>query len=187
MADKIMLIRHAEKPEDTPPPFGVDENGTENKEELSARGWQRAGALTCLFGSKNIGFRYPELASPQTIFATSAVHHNHSLRPQHTVAPLAALLGFAVITEYPEENEAELVEAATKAPGPVLIVWHHGNIPVIADLILGNEATCPQHWPEDRFDMIWVFDRTSKGWHFLQVPQRLLAGDSDSPIITANA
>ena len=35
----------------------------------------------------------------------------------------------------------------------------------------------PFEWPEDRFDLVWVFDRHSRKPAFKQVPQLLLAGD----------
>jgi hypothetical protein len=41
MADKIMLIRHAEKPDVLPPNFGVDEAGQQDPDELVVRGWQQ--------------------------------------------------------------------------------------------------------------------------------------------------
>ena len=37
-APKIMLIRHAEKPEDDPPPHGVDIDGDHDSESLTVRG-----------------------------------------------------------------------------------------------------------------------------------------------------
>ena len=46
---KIMLVRHAEKPGEPPPPHGVDPAGEKDKDSLIVRGWQRAGALACLF------------------------------------------------------------------------------------------------------------------------------------------
>ena len=65
----------------------------------------------------------------------------------------------------------------------MLIAWQHEAIPSIANLILGESATCPQKWPGARFDLVWIFDRShSSKWSFAQVPQRLLAGDSDKAI-----
>ena len=185
MADRIMLIRHAEKPGDLPPPFGVDETGQQNKEELAVRGWQRAGAVAALFAPGTAASRNPLLATPQTVYATRQEHHANSLRPQHTVGPLAAVLGIAPKLDFTVGDEAALASAAQSAAGPVLICWHHERIPDIANAILGNSTTCPQHWPDDRFDVVWVFDRTpgQAGWQFSQVPQQLLAGDRPDPII----
>lgn len=68
--------------------------------------------------------------------------------------------------------------------GVALIAWQHEDIPHMANHILGNKTTAPQNWPGDRFDLIWVFDLDdkSKTYSFKQVPQCLLAGDSDKPI-----
>jgi hypothetical protein len=184
MADKIMLIRHAEKPDDLPPDFGVDEAGRQNPDELVVRGWQRAGALACLFSPRMAQCRDPALATPRAIYASAAVQHSRSLRPQHTVEPLAAWLRITPNVSFAVGGEAELAGAATGAPGAVLIAWHHEKIPAIANAIIGNGTTCPQHWPGERYDMIWVFDRNAEhgAWHFSQVPQSLLAGDRATPI-----
>ena len=66
----------------------------------------------------------------------------------------------------------------------VLIAWHHKKIPAVANAIIGDTTTCPQTWPSERFDMIWVFERDAgqASWRFSQVPQLLLAGDSANPI-----
>jgi len=182
MADKIMLIRHAEKPDEPPPKFGVDEAGQQNAEELTVRGWQRAGALARLFSPRAVQGRDPALATPQAIFATAAAHHARSLRPQHTVGPLAARLGITPNLDFTVGQENDLAGAAQAAPGAVLISWHHEAIPAIANAIIGNATTCPQHWPGERFDVIWVFDAGQSSWRFSQVPQLLLAGDADNPI-----
>ena len=185
MADKIMLIRHAEKPDDPPPNFGVDEAGRQNPDELVVRGWQRAGALACLFSPGAAGSRDPALATPQAIYASAAVQHSRSLRPQHTVGPLAAQLGITPNIGFAVGGEADLVDAAKAAPGAVLIAWHHEMIPAVANAIIGNATTCPQRWPGERFDMIWVFDRNAprSSWDFSQVPQLVLAGDTATLIV----
>jgi hypothetical protein len=51
MPNTVLLIRHAEKPLGDSPPFGVTEQGVVDRESLTPRGWQRAGALVGFFGT----------------------------------------------------------------------------------------------------------------------------------------
>jgi broad specificity phosphatase PhoE len=177
---KIMLIRHAEKPNGEQ---GVMPDGTINAEALTPTGWRRAKALVGLFDPPGGGFANPHLATPRAIFASGAGHHDGSLRPQQTVAPLATTLDLQVDTDYRKGREGELVAAATAAGGVVLIAWQHEAIPQIADLIRGDPSGIPQTWPGGRFDIVWIFDRLAGGgWSFVQVPQRLLPDDSSNLI-----
>lgn len=183
MADKIMVVRHGEKPGvPKPPPFGIDRNGVQNPDCLIVRGWQRSGALGCLFSTWGVAAR-PGLAVPKTVYATRP--NGKSKRPEETVSEVAALVLNGAKPndkDFGEGDEQALADAAKKAPGPVLIGWHHEKIPAIANAILGNNTTTPQHWPGKRFDMVWVFDLKGGKWTFTQVPQLVLYGDSDKPI-----
>jgi hypothetical protein len=179
MADKIMVVRHGEKPGDPPPPCGVDDQGNQDQNSLIVRGWQRSGALAGLFSSWGVAARLG-LAVPKTVYA--AEPHSRSKRPDETVSAVAALLNITIALGFKDGHEGPLATAAMAATGPVLIGWHHEGIPAIANAILGNQTTAPQHWPAGRFDMVWVFDRGSGGWAFSQVAQMVLAGDSDQPI-----
>jgi hypothetical protein len=180
---KIMVIRHAEKPADTPPPQGVDVDGNADSQSLIPQGWQRAGALACLFDPARGPLQAGELAVPQAVYASGVGHHSHSLRPQETVTPLAAKLGLSIGTGFLKGDETEMTADAMAQDGVVLICWEHDAIPGIANQILGNESA-PQTWPGTRFDMVWVFDLDAGtgGYTFSQVPQLLLAGDSPAPI-----
>jgi hypothetical protein len=183
-AIRIMLIRHAEKPSDDGTISGVSAQGTPDPHELVVRGWQRTGALVRLFAPYGEKFDDPQLATPRTIFASGVAKHSASLRPQHTVLELATMLNLSLKLKHLKGDEAALVADAIAADGPVLIAWEHEAIPNIANLILGDDTSCPQRWPGSRFDMVWVFDRqdTSGAWRFSQVPQLLLSGDSAQPI-----
>ncbi|HEU4558175.1 MAG TPA: hypothetical protein VFS20_10010 [Longimicrobium sp.] len=183
-ATKIMVIRHAEKPADTPPPQGVDINGNADPESLIPLGWQRAGALACLFAPARGPLQAPELATPQAVFAAGVGHHSHSERPEETVSAMAAKLGLTTDTSYLKGDEEAMTTAAMDSEGVVLICWQHEAIPGIANQIVGNGTTVPQTWPGDRFDLVWVFDldAASGTYSFTQVPQLLLAGDSAEPI-----
>ena len=171
---KIMVIRDAEKPDGT---GGVMRDGTPNLKALTAMGWQRAYALVRLFAPADWHFADPHLAIPQTIYGSG-------LRSQQTVTPLAERLALPINLDYLKRGESALLHTATAIGGIVLIAWPHEGIPGIAWLLLGGDQGVPQHWPGNRFDLVWVFDRPSNGkWIiFTQVPQRLMVGDSTEPI-----
>lgn len=184
MADKIMVVRHGEKPGSPPPPNGVDSHGVVNQDCLIPRGWQRSGALACLFSDMGAAAR-KHLAVPTKVYATDPA--SKSKRPKETVSGVSQLQlnGADPDTTWGEGDEVTLVNHAKEdaKKGPVLIGWHHEKIPAIANAIIGNNTTAPQHWPGKRFDMVWVFELQSDGtWKFDQVPQLMLYGDSDKPI-----
>lgn len=63
----------------------------------------------------------------------------------------------------------------------VLICWDHERIPAIAAALPTAPGTQIPDWPDHRFDMIWSLTRQDTAeYEFSQLPQLLLAGDSDS-------
>lgn len=181
-APKIMVIRHAEKPETG---FqGVEQAGTVDPESLIVQGWQRAGALAALFAPARGSHQDPNLDTPNSLFAATFDPTKHSKRPYETIDPLALKLGLTIDDSHKSSDYADMVKAAIACAGNVLIAWQHEDIPDIGNTIVGNKTTVPQSWPGDRFDVVWVFDydTTTSGYGFTQVPQLLLAGDSSSPI-----
>jgi broad specificity phosphatase PhoE len=174
-ATKIMLLRHAEKPNGD---VGLMPDGAQNPEALTALGWRRANALVGLFAPANEASPRPPLARPMSLFASGS----QSLRPKQTIAPLAAALNLPVATLL-KGQEAQLVATVKAAEGPALISWQHEAIPQIASLIRGRADGVPPVWPGHRFDLVWVFDLMGDGtWSFAQAPQLLLPGDSSKPI-----
>ncbi|HTV91764.1 MAG TPA: hypothetical protein VMG98_03520 [Verrucomicrobiae bacterium] len=162
-----MLIRHAEKPNDSPPPFGVKEDGAQSQHALLVKGWQRAGALVAFFSAPTLA----EIAVPTYLYAPS-----DDARSIQTIAPLARRLGVTADQTAAVGDEASLAASITLRDGVVLVAWEHKHIPLIANRFTSN---APKVWPGDRFDVVWVLDRQSSGSHsFVQVPQTLLAGDS---------
>jgi hypothetical protein len=181
-APKIMIIRHAEKP--TGKVAGVDETGTSGAHHLSVRGWQRAGALSCLFAPAHGPAQNALLAKPAFIFAASAAtdpepRDSRSRRSEETVTPLAQLIGVDINRQFSKGQETALAKAALACEGPVLIAWRHEGIPVIANAILGA-GVAPQSWPKDRFDVVFVLtlNPLDGTYSFAQMGQRVLAGDS---------
>ena len=174
-----MLLRHAEKPAKDNAPYGVTRKGERSKESLEVRGWQRAGALTNLFVPANGYQQHPSLAQPQFLFASKPLRRKGSRRPIETITPLAEKLEIEINSDFPRADIEDMIEEVFSCKGVVLICWQREYIPEIASLILGNENLAPSEWPEDRFDMIWVFDldHSWTKYKFKQVPQRLLGGD----------
>jgi hypothetical protein len=120
-ASKIMVIRHAEKPDDAVTVFGVTIEGHQDPEELTVRGWQRAGALATFFAPPDEHFRDQRIEKPLTIFASRVVPHSKSLRPQHTVEPLAELIGREKLRlDFSEGEEQQLVAAVIAVDGVTL-------------------------------------------------------------------
>ncbi len=186
MAPKIMIIRHAEKPAGKV--AGVDETGTSSGHHLSVRGWQRAGALSCLFAPAQGPLQNALLAKPAFIFASAAATDpepgdTRSRRSEETVTPLAQLIGVDINLNFSKGQETALAKAALACNGPVLIAWRHEGIHLIANAILGTEAALPS-WPKDRFDVVFVLtlNPLDGTYNFAQVRQCLLAGDSNEPI-----
>ena len=183
-AAKIMVMRHAEKPATDLTPYGVTLQGERDKESLAVRGWQRAGALANFFAPMNGHFQDPSLAEPQFLYASKPLKRRGSKRSTQTITPLAEKLAIRINSKFPRFKVSDMLEEVFLCNGVVLICWQREYIPQIADQILGDTTVAPEEWPEDRFDMVWVFDRdpSSARYGFKQVPQRLLMGDWATPI-----
>jgi broad specificity phosphatase PhoE len=182
MPSLVMLLRHAEKPLGEGPPHGVTIDGTLDAESLTPRGWQRAGALVGLFAPDRIDSPAGSLPTPTHLFASQIVG-NGSERPRETLVPLSERLGLPVDSRFTKSELTGLVDAIQAIDGVVLIAWEHHLIPSIATLLVGDASKVPQIWPDDRYDVVWVFD-TSRPGHtgFREVPEMLLAGDRPTPI-----
>lgn len=207
VANRIMIIRHAEKPPDDPTqtPFGVTALGQQDKESLIVRGWQRAGGLVSFFApQQQAGFQNPAIVTPQFIYASKIKTKgskagqsdaqkikkigSKSQRPQETVTPLIERLGTNATTNFnfDKGDEKDLAQSALGCKGVVLICWEHQSIPSItAHLPVKTKTPAPTKWPVDgqgngRFDVVWVFelDKKSGKYSFSQIPQCLLDGDS---------
>jgi hypothetical protein len=177
----IMVIRHAEKPlHPVGSPYGVTPHGEEDPHSLTVTGWTRAGALAQLFAPAHseppLGLRRPD-----SIYA-SAHAGGHSKRSIQTVAPLAARLGLEIVKSYAAGDEAHLAKEVGTRAGATLIAWHHEAIHSICHHLGTVDPSPPDHWPADRFDVVWTFTLEGHRWRFTQVPQLLLPGDLPHPI-----
>lgn len=183
---RVMVIRHAEKPDNNGKPRGVDADGARDDGSLTVRGWQRAGALAAILAPSNDVFVSSWLARPSTVFASNP--SGGSNRPLQTIKPLLKKSGAELVESFTKGQEADLATEVLRRRGVVLISWQHERICQIAThLTAANppDPRIPEDWPDERFDVIWVFTPPAKSgqrWGFAQVPQMALAGDANAPI-----
>jgi hypothetical protein len=183
----VIVIRHAEKPLGDAPPHGVTADGVADPESLTPQGWQRANASVDFFVGADDGPGSSGLPVPTHLFASQVGPHSSSRRPLETLQPLADRLGLQVDTRFPKQAIGLLAQAILATDGAALVSWEHHLIPSLAALLMGQPSLVPTIWPDDRFDLAWVFEREAggTGLRFRQVPERLLPGDSSAPIVDA--
>ena len=178
----LLMIRHGEKPHADG--MGVDERGNANPDGLTPQGWARAGALVTLF-APNSTMVSSALPSPGALVTPR--YHKPVHRAYLTLLPLSQRLGVATLAEHPvDAHPAKIVKSlVAMATGVVLLCWEHDHLVKIADVVahtlpVANPGDVPASWPDDRFDMIWRFDRDeqTQTWAFGSHDQQLLAGDS---------
>ena len=180
--ETIIVIRHAERPtEADTAPFGIDIQGRCNNGSLTPRGWQRAGALAQLFRRGAGPVSTPDhLYAPKYRSASATVNH----RTYETILPLSLLFDRKIHCHFTEDEEQGLANAILASDSrTILVCWDHHRIPTIASFLpVSNRDVVPAVWPDDRYDMIWLFtlDPDSHAYVFAQMPQRLLAGDAES-------
>lgn len=160
----VLLIRHAEKPDD-----GDDIH-------LSAAGKRRAEALPGLF--QKTAARPDPFPTPDFIFA--AGQSKHSNRSAETVAPLAKELKLDVNDRTDNDDFAHVAEVLFAKPKyagrTVLVCWHHGKIPELLHA-LGVDPK-PKKVDDGAFDRVWVVTFDEQGRAKLAVrPQALMPGD----------
>jgi hypothetical protein len=168
-----MFIRHGEKPpKNGDAPTGVRSDGSEDEHSLTVRGWTRAGALIGLFANAHDG-----VERPAKIFAANPDDPKgpHGRRPAQTVTPLAKALAIPLNTKHAVGQEAAAAAEILREPGPILVSWEHNNIPLIVAAL--GIAHLGRSWPDDRFDLVWIFRRTNGDFVFSEIGQRLLVDD----------
>jgi hypothetical protein len=168
-ATKIMLIRHAEKPNGD---AGLTPEGPD-------RAWldprQRAGRPV----------RSCEWSCP----AAAAREADQSLRLGiGKPAPQADDRAVGRGAQSPGHDVAEGPRGRARGRGQggrrsgSRLLAARGD-PRDRDADPGRADGIPPVWPGHRFDLVWVFDLNADGtWSFVQAPQLLLPGDSGNPI-----
>jgi hypothetical protein len=155
---QILIIRHAEK------------TGLKTDMHLNPRGFQRAAALPRLFPA--------QFDTPDFIFATRI--SKHSNRPVETVTPLAKALHRRIDNRFGEDDYRPLAKEVLSRPAyagkNVLVCWHHGRIPALAEALGFSHPPSP--WPDTQFDRVWRVQYDGGSATMTDMPQHLLEGDS---------
>jgi hypothetical protein len=162
----IYIFRHAEKP--------VGEGKDPN---LTAQGFQRARAIPGLFVMAPGATQPARFPRPDFLFATEA--SKNSNRPIETITPLAQVLHLKINHDFGDTETGPLARELLggKYAGKVVVIaWHHGEIPHLAQAL--GVANAPKKWDPDVFDQIWQVRWVDGQAQLTILPQRLLPGDS---------
>ena len=179
----IMFVRHGEKPGEGTKPHGVNHHGEHDGHSLSVLGWTRAGALAGLFAH-----------APSTSASAHRAARSRHRHPPHRGSQEQARdphggadgqrLKLAIEDGHTHGNEAELVAGGARSAENALVVWHHGTMAkIVRHFPIVNQEEVPKHWPDERFDLIWVLVREpgeALAYRFVIVPQMLLADDVET-------
>jgi hypothetical protein len=156
----VLIMRHAEKPSDDKDP------------NLAPQGFRRAEALPALFSGPQ-----PRLPRPEFLFASDA--SKHSNRPIETIQPLSQALREKINHDYVDLETgpiAKQILSGKYAGKVVLICWHHGEIPHLAEALGVTDA--PHKWDPNVFDQVWEIRWMGGQPHIHIVDEQLLPGDS---------
>lgn len=189
---QVLIIRHGEK-------LGSADNDAEGGPNLSPRGSARAMALPSLFvpvepqtdcalaaaassvtgtyGEVAIKGTSPRFCMPAFVFATQA--SAHSKRPVETVSPLLGAFNLPLDDSHSDNDYCrvahDILDHSKYAGTVVLVCWHHGNIPALAEALGVSQ---PPSWPGTVFDRVWQLVYSGGRPSLANLPQQLLYGDS---------
>lgn len=137
---QILLMRHAEKPDDHADP------------DLSPAGLQRARDL--------VPYIQATFGAPSFLFA--AAPSVHSNRPVQTIEPLSKAVGIAIDESIADKHYEDLANKLLTEPrylGKLTVVcWHHEKIPALARALGARHGDYPDPWKDDVFNLILKFD-----------------------------
>lgn len=162
----LLIIRHAEKPEDG--------------DGLTPVGEKRAQAYVKYFATYAINGKPSKFTH---IFAATDSKKSH--RPRLTIEPFAKSIGMTIDTRFTDkDNEAFVKELRAHDHGKqILVSWRHGKIPELLTL-LGSPTKkfIPEgDWPDDVFDRVIELHFSANGKVDLSksklIKEHLMPGD----------
>jgi hypothetical protein len=162
---QVLIIRNAEKPPE------------KSAFNLSLRGQERAMAFVPFFTQT------PELiyqGLPTALFAAKVAPGQFNQHTLETITPLSNYLRVLPDAHYPKWDYADLAQEIltniTYERKTVIICWDHEYIPRLAAAL--GVYPQPPPWPENVFDRVWIITYRGGQASLVNMPQRLLFGDS---------
>jgi hypothetical protein len=131
---KVILIRHAEKPE--------------NGSNLNCQGANRAKQLPALLYSR---FGLPALTYIPAPKKKDTSKHS---RMYETIIPFVSQYHLTLNSTFEEKDCAGIARDVLAKKGTVLIVWEHSRLPGIARALGVRDAGLK--WPAKDYDGIWI-------------------------------
>ena len=157
---QIIVIRHAEKPED------------HEERHLSKAGQARAEALVKFFTRDEHATRR---GLPQVLLACHPSHKGHTLRPRETLLPLAQHLKLEVQTPFESKDYAQLAHALLHDPAyrgkAVVVCWVHDSLPAFAAAL--GVTPEPPKWKDSDYDSAYVITFPEGRAHLKTIAQHL--------------
>ncbi|HEY2728095.1 MAG TPA: histidine phosphatase family protein [Parafilimonas sp.] len=139
---KVVIIRHAEKPD--------------NGDNLSCKGFNRSLELPALL--------YNKFKTPDKVFIPSVNNGKsaNQLRMLQTITPFAVKYNLKIDSKFDVDDAKDLADAIMKTSGYVLVVWEHDKIDnIVKALGVDNKG---MKWNDNDFDSIWIINfKNGKG------------------------
>lgn len=132
---RVIIIRHAEKPE--------------HGDNLSCQGLNRALQLPGVLNKK--------FGLPNAIFvpAVNTGKSTSTARMYQTVVPFAVKYNLDINTKYDVNDVKDLSKEIFKKQGTVLLVWEHN---AIDNIVRALGVDTKEKWPDDDYDSIWIIN-----------------------------
>jgi broad specificity phosphatase PhoE len=160
---EIIILRHAEEPRG-------------DSIHLSEKGEERAEALVDFFRTNAL---VTQFGTPVALFAPRP-KPGRSRRSVETLIPTSQALGLPIRQPLAQEQFGALARRILSTPGfrekTVVIVWPHSHIDDLAAALRVQPR--PREWKNGVYDRAWVIIRSQGRVTLKDIPQGLLAGDS---------
>ncbi|MEO8739213.1 MAG: histidine phosphatase family protein [Casimicrobiaceae bacterium] len=139
----ILLMRHAEKPDDPTSPY-LSDAGRDRAEKL-------AQYIPATYGK------------PDFVFA--AAEHQKSIRSYLTMKPLCDTIAVPLDSTTPAKDYQALATTLLSddiyAARLVAVCWPHGELPALCGALGARQGDYPDPWDSSVFDLILQLDYTS--------------------------